>query len=55
VSFTKNDLSSGLRLCFVDEKTIFPAEIGGLVLALIQLFQEVWRWDWADRVYLLHG
>jgi len=31
---------------FVDEKTISPAVIGGLVRALIQLFKETGRWDW---------
>ena len=38
---------------FVDEKTISPADIGGLVWALIHLFKETGRWDWADRVYFL--
>ncbi|HME33109.1 MAG TPA: hypothetical protein VKG65_10185 [Terriglobales bacterium] len=38
---------------FVDEKTISPADIGGLVRALIQLFKETGRWDWTDRVYFL--
>jgi hypothetical protein len=38
---------------FVDEKTISPADIGGLVRALIQLFKETGRWDWTDRVCFL--
>ena len=38
---------------FVDEKTISPADIGGLVWALIHLFKETGRWDWTDRVYFL--
>ena len=38
---------------FVDEKTISPADIGGLVRALAQLFQETGKWDWTDRVYFL--
>ena len=38
---------------FVDEKTISPADIGGLVRALIQLVKETGRWDWTDRVYFL--
>jgi hypothetical protein len=38
---------------FVDEKTISPADIGGLVWALIRLFKETGRWDWTDRVYFL--
>jgi len=38
---------------FVDEKIISPANIGGLVWALIHLFKETGRWDWTDRVYFL--
>ena len=38
---------------FVDEKTISPADIGGLVRALIHLFKEAGRWDWTDRVCFL--
>jgi hypothetical protein len=38
---------------FVDEKTISPADIGGLVGALFQLFKETGKWDWIDRVYFL--
>jgi hypothetical protein len=38
---------------FVDEKTISPADIGGLVRALFHLFKETGRWDWTDRVYFL--
>ena len=38
---------------FVDEKTISPADIGGLVRALLQLFKETGKWDWIDRVYFL--
>jgi hypothetical protein len=38
---------------FVDEKTISPADIGGLVRALIQLSKETGKWDWTDRVYFL--
>lgn len=38
---------------FVDEKTISPSDIGGLVRALIHLFKETGRWDWTDRVYFL--
>jgi len=38
---------------FVDEKTIVPANIGGLVWALLHLFKGTGRWDWADRVYFL--
>jgi hypothetical protein len=38
---------------FVDEKTISPAHIGGLVRALTDLFKETGKWDWTDRVYFL--
>jgi len=38
---------------FVDEKTISPADIGGLVRALFQLVKETGKWDWIDRVYFL--
>jgi hypothetical protein len=38
---------------FVDEKTISPADIGGLVRALFQLFKEAGKWDCTDRVYFL--
>lgn len=38
---------------FVDEKTISPANIGGLVRALIRLYKETGKWDWTDRVYFL--
>jgi len=35
---------------FIDEKTISPADIGGLVGALNQLAVESWKWDWTDRI-----
>jgi hypothetical protein len=38
---------------FVDEKTISPADIGGLVRALKQLARESGRWDWTNRIYFL--
>jgi len=38
---------------FVDEKTISPADIGGLVRVLIILTKEARRWDWTDRVCFL--
>ena len=38
---------------FVDEKTISPADIGGLTRALLHLFQETGKWDWTDRVCFL--
>ncbi len=38
---------------FVDEKTISPADIGGLVRALTRLFKETGNWDWTGRLYFL--
>jgi len=38
---------------FVDETTISPANVGGLVRALVQLAKETAEWDWADQVYFL--
>ncbi len=40
---------------FVDEKTISPADIAGLLRALTQLFKETGRLDWTDWVYFLRG
>jgi hypothetical protein len=38
---------------FVDEKTISPADIGGLVRALTELGREAGKWDWVNRVVFL--
>jgi len=38
---------------FVDEKTISPANIGGLVRALANLTRVAARWDWTNRVCFL--
>ena len=38
---------------FVDEKTISPADIGGLVRALAALAREAVEWDWTSRVCFL--
>jgi hypothetical protein len=38
---------------FVDEKTISPADIGGLVWALTSLARETGSWDWTNRIYFL--
>jgi hypothetical protein len=39
---------------FIDEKTISPADIGSLVLALTELVREARTRDWTDRVIFLH-
>jgi hypothetical protein len=38
---------------FVDEKTISPADIGGLVRALASLVKEARTWEWIDRICFL--
>jgi hypothetical protein len=38
---------------FIDDKTIAPSDIGGLVLALARLTKESRHWDWSDRVCFL--
>lgn len=38
---------------FVDEKTIAPADIGGLVRALAALAKESANWSWAGRICFL--
>lgn len=38
---------------FIDEKTISPADIGGLVRALLRLCKETGKQNWIDRVCFL--
>ena len=38
---------------FIDEMTISPASIGGLVPALSRLYKQTGNWDWTDRVVFL--
>jgi len=38
---------------FIDEKTISPADTGGLVRALVNLLRKTAKWDWANRVVFL--
>jgi hypothetical protein len=38
---------------FVDEKTIPPSDLGGLVRALDSLERQAIRWDWKNRVCFL--
>lgn len=40
---------------FVDEKTIAPADIGGLIRALTELAQTSREWNWTDRVCFLRS
>jgi Domain of unknown function (DUF5615) len=38
---------------FVDDKTLSPADIGGLVKAVSKVLDETGKWNWIDRVYFL--
>ncbi len=38
---------------FVDDRTISPSNIGGLVSALTVFWREARLWDWAARIYFL--
>lgn len=40
---------------FVDEKTIAPGDVGGLVRALSALIRETSEWDWRGRVVFLNA
>ena len=45
--------SSHAGVIFVDEKSIAPSEIGGLVWALTTLAKEARSWVWTDRISFL--
>ena len=38
---------------FIDEKTLQPNDVGGIVLALFQLYQETGDWNWTNRIHFL--
>jgi hypothetical protein len=38
---------------FVDEKTMSPADTGGLISALAELAKNAGSWEWTNRVFLL--
>jgi hypothetical protein len=40
-------------IIFVDEKTILPSDIGGLVRSLTELVRETKNWNWTSRVCFL--
>jgi hypothetical protein len=52
--WAEEDRSHG-GVIFVDEKTISPADIGGLVRALILLMDEAGGMDWTNQVYFLRS
>jgi hypothetical protein len=41
------------EVIFVDEKTISPADIGGLVWVLTRLARKIGDWAWTNRIYFL--
>jgi hypothetical protein len=51
-SWAEQGLDHG-GVIFVDEKTIAPSDIGGLVRALAELAREAGKWDWKNRVVFL--
>ena len=40
-------------IIFVDEKTIPPSDIGGLIRSLRILVRETTKWDWTNRICFL--
>jgi len=52
--WAEEDRSHG-GVIFVDDKTISPVNIGGLVRALSALAAETSEIDWANRVYFLRS
>ena len=51
-TWTETEQAHG-GVVFVDEKTISPADIGGLVWALLSLARAAGNWDWTNRVCFL--
>jgi len=51
-AWAQEDRSHG-GVIFVDEKTITSDDIGGLVRALLNLFEQTGHWNWTDRVGFL--
>ena len=51
-AWAQEDRSHG-GVIFVDEKSITPRNIGGLVRALLNLFEETGAWNWTNRVGFL--
>jgi hypothetical protein len=38
---------------FVDDRTIWPSDTGGLIRSLTDLSQKTAKWDWTDRICFL--
>jgi hypothetical protein len=51
-AWAQEDRSHG-GVIFVDDKTMAPHDIGGLVRTLLKLFEESGHWDWTNRVCFL--
>ena len=51
-SWAEEERSHG-GVIFVDEKTISPSNIGGLVRALSELINTSKNWNWKDRIVFL--
>ena len=51
-AWAQEDRSHG-GVIFVDQKTITPDDIGGLVRALLDLFEQTGHWNWTNRVGFL--
>jgi hypothetical protein len=47
------EVHSHAGVIFVDEKTISPADIGGLVKALTLMVKQTRTWDWRDKIIFL--
>ena len=47
------EVHSHAGVIFVDEKTISPADLGGLVKALAILAKQTRTWDWTNRILFL--
>ena len=47
------EVRSHAGVIFVDDTTVPPHDIGGLVRAVLNLFDEAGRWDWTNRVCFL--
>lgn len=51
-AWAEEDRSHG-GVIFVDEETVAPHDIGSLVRAVLDLFEETGHWDWTNRVCFL--
>jgi hypothetical protein len=52
MAWAQEDRTHG-GVIFIDEKSIAPRDIGGLVRALLHLYKAAGRWEWSNRVCFL--